>query len=263
MQYKMFKDLNKEIDGVMHKYCRDCEKWLVADLKIFGKDKNKKDGLNIRCRECNKKHHQNQYINNSDKYIENVKEKILNNELYNSVFNDYIIEGDITKIIMRTIDDNEVITCINTTELERVKSFGLRWCIKNSECTQSQYARATKWEMVNDKPKLVTYCLHILIMNAKKTDCVHHKNHNTLDNTNDNLEIISRMNNSRDRKSKNSNNKSGYRNVFWDSKNEMWRVTLCINYKSIYIGSFHDVHEAGKVAEEARQKYYGKYKGKS
>jgi len=96
-----------------------------------------------------------------------------------------------------------------------------------------------------------------------KKHVVDHINNNDLDNRKSNLRIADRDDNSKNRKSKNSNNKSGYRNVFWNSTISKWTVSLCKNYKSIHIGDYNDVDEAGRQAELARQKYYGKYAGKS
>ena len=38
-------------------------------------------------------------------------------------------------------------------------------------------------------------------------------------------------------------------------------VQLQINRKNKILGYFDDVHEAGRFAEEMRQKYYGEFKG--
>jgi hypothetical protein len=164
---------------------------------------------------------------------------------------------------METKEHQKIITLINTEDLDLVKSFGLRWCIKNDKHTKTQYARSTKWEIINGKPKLITYCLHILLMNPTKGTYVDHINHDTLDNRRENLRIATNANNTSNRKSKNSNNTSGYRNVFWNSNKEQWQVSICKNYKHILIGYFDDVDEAGKEAEKAREEYFGEFKGKS
>ena len=78
-----------------------------------------------------------------------------------------------------------------------------------------------------------------------------------------NLRIASDTQNETNRKGRNSNNKSGYRNVFWDTRKEQWSVGLCRDYKRIQLGYYDDVDEAGRVAEQARQKYYGDYAGKN
>ncbi len=263
LKHKKYEDYNTYINEILYKKCKVCGEWLEANLNNFGKDKSKKDGLNENCRICRYKERHENHLLNKDKYKENIAKKIANNKLYNSKFNDYIVEEDITKIIMKTINDESVITIIDTEELERVKSFGLRWCIKNAKNTGTKYARATRWEMVNGEPKLITYCLHILLMDVNKGEYVDHKDHDTLNNRKENLRITTNENNTKNRKGKNSNNTSGYRNVMFNKQTDRWMVRLQINKKAKTLGEFQDVHEAGKFAEEMRQKYYGEFAGKS
>lgn len=46
-------------------------------------------------------------------------------------------------------------------------------------------------------------------------------------------------------------------------KTRPYHVQLQINGKNKVLGKFSDVHEAGRFAEEMRQKYYGEFAGKS
>ena len=94
-----------------------------------------------------------------------------------------------------------------------------------------------------------------------KKHVVDHINNNDLDNRKSNLRIADRDDNSKNRKSKNSNNKSGYRNVC--NINGWWCVQLMINGKNTRLARFKNVDEAGTYAEVARQKYYGDYAGRS
>ena len=97
-------------------------------------------------------------------------------------------------------------------------------------------------------------------MNANGKD-VDHENNDTLDNRKSNMRVVEESNNSKNRKSRNRNNKSGYRNV--SLIKGKWVVQLQIDGKNKRLGSFDDVHEAGKFAEEMRQKYYGEFAGKN
>ena len=80
-------------------------------------------------------------------------------------------------------------------------------------------------------------------------------------NRKSNLRVISHSNNATNRKSRNKNNKSGYRNVCWDGYK--WVVQLSIDGKNTHLGRFdyEDLDKAGKFAEEMRQKYYGEFAG--
>ena len=67
-------------------------------------------------------------------------------------------------------------------------------------------------------------------MNANG-NIVDHKNSNTLDNRKSNLRVVPDCNNSMNRKSRNRNNTSGYRNVSWNKNDNKWLVQLQINKK--------------------------------
>jgi hypothetical protein len=95
-----------------------------------------------------------------------------------------------------------------------------------------------------------------------KGQYVDHISHNTLDNRKENLRVVENRNNLKHRKSRNSNNKSGYRNVCWSNGEMKWLVQLQVNGKNTMLGKFDDVHEAGKFAEEMRIIHYGKYAGR-
>lgn len=115
--------------------------------------------------------------------------------------------------------------------------------------------------MVNGEPKLKSYYLHVILADIKNGGDVDHINHNTLDNRKSNLREITTSQNLRNRKSKNINNKSGYRNVCLI--NGKWCVQLMINGKNNRLAYFDNVDEAGEYAEKMRKKYYGEFAGKS
>ena len=81
----------------------------------------------------------------------------------------------------------------------------------------------------------------------------------------ENLRITNVPNNSKNREKRNSNNKSGYRNVCWNSSRNRWVVQLQVDGKNKVLGTFKEdeLEKAGKFSEEMRQKLYGKYAGLS
>lgn len=105
--------------------------------------------------------------------------------------------------------------------------------------------------------------LHKFIMNVEDSKVVDHINHDTLDNTKGNLRVISHSNNSMNRKSRNSNNKSGYRNVCWSKSENKWIVQLQVNKHNTVLGKFpkDQLKEAAKFAEEKRKELYGEFAG--
>ena len=100
-------------------------------------------------------------------------------------------------------------------------------------------------------------------MGAGNKEYVDHEDNNTLNNCRDNLRLSVNKDNLTNRKGRNSNNKSGYRNVSWNGSG--WSVQLQVEGKNTTLKRFKkdEVDEAGLFAKEMRQKYYGEFAGKS
>lgn len=174
--------------------------------------------------------------------------------------NNYLIdeENGIAKIELNRRNADNLWTIIDLEDLERTINFPYTWFAKYNHTNDEYYVVASVYhpDLQQSRPIF----LHQFLMDANGKD-VDHKNNNTLDNRKSNMRIVEESNNSKNRKSRNKNNKSGYRNVsFYKGK---WIVQMQIDGKNKKIGSFDDVHEAGKFAEEMRQKYYGEFAGKN
>ena len=87
---------------------------------------------------------------------------------------------------------------------------------------------------------------------------VDHINGNKLDNRIENLRAATKSQNLRNTGIRKTNS-SGYKNVTWRKDNKTWAVALRYNGKPLHIGFFKDLELAGLVAEEARNKYHGKF----
>jgi hypothetical protein len=177
-------------------------------------------------------------------------------------FNDYVIEDDIAKIFI--IRDNgdlfEVI--VDADMIPLLKKLDYCWCI-NSDNIHNSYARHIEYYISNNGKRVArTYYLHHFIMDGENYNqyiVYDHINHNTLDNRKINLRIVEKQNNDVHRKGRNKNNLSGYRNVSFS--NGKYLVQLQVNKKNTVLGSFTNVDEAGRFAEEMRKKYYGEFAG--
>lgn len=55
------------------------------------------------------------------------------------------------------------------------------------------------------------------------------------------------------------NSTSGYKNVYWHKSTQKWKVQFNANKKRMFFGSFDDLELADLVAQEARDKYHGKF----
>lgn len=91
--------------------------------------------------------------------------------------------------------------------------------------------------------------------------CVDHINGNRLDNRKSNLRLCTRTENNHNMKLS-SRNKSGAKGVYVQSKNRL-RVSIMVNGKNIYIGTFPNTEAGLKQAKTAYNnaaiKYYGEF----
>lgn len=174
--------------------------------------------------------------------------------------NNYVVdeENGIARIELNRRNAENLWTIVDLDDLERVINFPYTWCAKYNHTNDEYYVVSNVYhpELKQTRPIF----LHQFLMNANGKD-VDHENNDTLDNRKSNMRVVEESNNSKNRKSRNRNNKSGYRNV--SLIKGKWVVQLQIDGKNTKLGSFDDVHEAGKFAEEMRQKYYGEYAGKN
>jgi hypothetical protein len=102
--------------------------------------------------------------------------------------------------------------------------------------------------------------MHRIIMSAGKKEKVDHIDHNGLNNTKENMRLITTKDNAKHRETRNKNNTSGYRNVCWI--NGYWRIQLQVNgVNTRFPEKFSNVDEAGLFAEKKRNEIYGEFAG--
>lgn len=181
--------------------------------------------------------------------------------------NNYIIdeENGIAQIELTRRDGTVLWAKIDLEDLDRVINFPYTWSSKYDPDLEQYYVEATIHKKLIEKGYSRVMKLHKFIINVDDDRVVDHINHDTLDNRKENLRVISHSNNSKNRKARNSNNKSGYRNVSWSNNDKKWIVQLQINKKNTCLGKFEydELDKAGQFAEEMRQKYYGEFAGKN
>lgn len=117
--------------------------------------------------------------------------------------------------------------------------------------------------LVNGKPRQL-HRMIFLHQNGYLPDTTDHIDGNRFNNRIENLRSITQQQNCLNKKHK-SNSSSLYKNVYLQPspKNKNWKrnwvVSLTVDKKRKYIGSFEDVELADLVAQEARNKYHGLY----
>lgn len=178
--------------------------------------------------------------------------------------NNYIVDEEkgIAKIELQRKNEDNVFAIIDLDDLDRVINYPYTWFAQYRKELDNYYVRCTNYNNIKNGESSVVF-LHQFIMNAGGQD-VDHINNNTLDNRKCNLRIAEHEKNTKNRHGKNSNNKSGYRNVCWLKNENVWVVQICINGKNTRVKKFppDQLDEAGAFAEEMRKKYYGEFAGK-
>jgi hypothetical protein len=166
--------------------------------------------------------------------------------------NDYQIEGDITRIFLNRKDGSTIETRISTSDLPKVKEFPNTWCASWQENTRSFYVLGHA-PVKDNKRKRIS--LQRWIFNEPEGLVIDHINHDTLNNTRENLRAITNAQNQQNRKGAPISSGSGIRGVYWYKRDKKWKVKITLNNKGIDMGNFNDIKEAEKAAILARSKY--------
>jgi hypothetical protein len=170
------------------------------------------------------------------------------------------VEGNLTYIILKKRNGEIYETVIDTKNLLDVMKYDVSWYLQWDSYTKSYYCKANIFkEVVDGKKKYTGIYLHRIIMKPPKGKVVNHKDHDTLNNREENLENRTRKGNCLDRRGANPNNNStGHRNVTWSKQEQKYVVQLYIEGKNNIMGKFINLQDAVECAEGNRKKYYEK-----
>lgn len=161
--------------------------------------------------------------------------------------NDYEIRGDVTAIIINSTKHGRQECLISTSKFNLVNELPIRWYVHKQRNTL--YVKGNKPKS-NGKRKDIF--IHRIVSDAPSGMVVDHINHDTLNNTDDNLRVITNYDNGQNRKGAQSNSKSGVRGVSWHKAAKKWCVQISVNKEVKHIGSFDDIHDAEHAAIQAR-----------
>jgi hypothetical protein len=87
---------------------------------------------------------------------------------------------------------------------------------------------------------------------------IDHIDGNSLNNFIENLRPATREENCQNAKLSIANT-SGTKGVYWQKSTNKWAISISLNKKRLYFGCFDDLELAELVAQEARDKYHGKF----
>lgn len=166
--------------------------------------------------------------------------------------NEYEIRGEITAIFLKKKDGSSVETLIDTSDLDKVKSFPFSFYLTWGKEVRSYYAHGDHY--VNRGKKIST-SVHRIVMGMPENMYVDHINNDTLDNRKSNLRVVTNAENAQNRKGANINSTTGIRGVSWHKASNKWRAFIRVNYKQIQLGVFDDIEDAKRCVEDARGKY--------
>lgn len=180
--------------------------------------------------------------------------------------NKFEIRGEVTAIFIKRKKDNIELETIVSTEdyYNKLKNLNVSWYSVWDDDILNYYIRCTirNGKDSSGKTKYTMLYLHRYLMDAEDGIYIDHYDHNSLNNTRENLRITKGEENAKNRKGKNKNNTTGYRNVQIDKRSGKYVVVLFVKGKIIRIKKLYDnVDEAGKDAEKYRQQYYGEFAG--
>lgn len=164
--------------------------------------------------------------------------------------NEYEIRGDVTVIFLKRKNGLVLETLIKTSDLEKVKSFPGRWFAMLHGSKNRFYVKGHT-PMIKGKQEV--HLLHRWLLDNPKGLVIDHINHNTLDNTRENLRIVTQGQNNQNKKGAAKNSKSGVRGVHWNKQANKWHAQVGLNNKIIYLGLFDDLKEAEQAVIKARK----------
>jgi hypothetical protein len=102
--------------------------------------------------------------------------------------------------------------------------------------------------------------MHRFILEIERGDprqCDHKDRLNTLDNRRNNLRVT--LNQNQQNVGKYKNNTSGFKGVYWSTRDKKWEAQIKVNGENIYLGLFPTAELAALAYDEAALPYHGEF----
>lgn len=147
---------------------------------------------------------------------------------------------------------------VDEKDFERVSKH--KWYAQRSNCG---FYAGTNIRVAPGRIKAFkTVKMSRFIVGAKEGEIVDHIDHDTLDNSNDNLRICRQIDNSRNML-KRPSNKSGFKGVNFHKASGQWIAQIGATKdgkrKNLYLGIFRDKEEAAKAYDKAAKEIHGEF----
>jgi hypothetical protein len=146
-----------------------------------------------------------------------------------------------------SLTNNPQFALVDDDDFERVRQYNWYLCGEKNR----------PYVGTNTNGRKTFVYLHRFVLNLGKDDPnVDHENRNRLDNRKENLRLIGQAGNMQNLSAISDRNKSGHRNVYWESRSGCWLVQMRLGGGSRRdFGRYQDMTEAIEVAKAARKEY--------
>ena len=170
--------------------------------------------------------------------------------------NKFEIRDDKVAIFLNRKTGKDLETIISREDLGRAQELDGTWYATWSKNVQSFYVYGNTLGSRGKRKGLV---FHRWIMRCPNHLEVDHFNHDTLNNTRENIRNVTKSVNLRNRRegALRKSNTSGYKGVSFHKSSKRWRVQKMIDGKNRYFGSFLDLAQAVQVSLSLKVNSYG------
>lgn len=100
--------------------------------------------------------------------------------------------------------------------------------------------------------------MHQIVMNTPKGMDTDHISADKLDNRRNNLRVCTHSQNMMNR-SRQSNNTSGYKNIYWSEQHKQYRIIMVVSKKRYNLGLYRTIDGAVKARNKFLDKLHGQY----
>jgi len=144
---------------------------------------------------------------------------------------------------------------IDEADAERVLVY--KW-FASKDKTYSGGGKFVAKRNVVHKGKRTVESMHKFIMNTPESLCIDHIDRNPLNNTRKNLRLSTKAENLRNR-SKQVNNKSGYKGVCWNKQAQKYHAQITHKGKRIHLGYYRNAEDAARVYDLKAKELFGEF----
>ena len=101
--------------------------------------------------------------------------------------------------------------------------------------------------------------MHRAVLDVPTGKFIDHINHNGLDNRKANLRVVTRLENTWNKRKQRGNYSSQYKGVTWLKRTGKWQARIVCNGRAIFIGQFDDEKAAARAYDARAAELFGEY----